>query len=45
MFTEVGIHAVVVVGWNIFIKDTVEYIDVVGASCLGNTGNKYLYTR
>jgi hypothetical protein len=31
-------------GIKYFIKDNVEYIDVAGASCLGNRGMKYLYT-
>ena len=35
-----GFHAWVIAGINIFIQDSVEYINVVGASCPCNTGIK-----
>jgi len=31
-----GIHAVVMGGLNIVVKDIVEYLDAEWASCLGN---------
>jgi hypothetical protein len=40
-----GLYAWVIGGLNIFIQDNVKYINVVRASCLGNRGIKYIYTR
>jgi len=42
MFTEVGIHAWVMGGLNISVRDIVECIDVKGDSCLGNKGLRIL---
>jgi hypothetical protein len=38
-----GLHARVIGGLSIMIKDILEYVDVVGVSCLGKRGLNILY--